>query len=113
MEPPPAPLEGQLSILHALGKLEELRGGPVPLVEVAGRPYRHAASIERKRQRARISAVPRNADRLLAQRGSPNTISREVDCARQTRQNARPQTSLLVGQTAERFLLKHDRWVAA
>src|SRR2546427_10875898 len=104
----PAAEQRELAVGHPLAKAHDLVGDRETLLRRLRPPKGYPARTEHGGEIPRVAELPRERDRLLAERQDPLGFRRPVEIDRQARQEPRPEPGIALAEAIERLLEKLD-----
>ena len=104
----PVPQKRELAVARPLAEANDLIGDREALLRRLWPPERDEPSTERGGELPRVSELPRERERLLAQGEDPRRLRVPVEVDRQAREEPRPEPRVTVPEAVERFLEELD-----
>src|SRR6266566_5423134 len=104
----PAAEERELAVGRPLAEAHDLVGDRETLLRRLRPPKGYPARTEHGGEIPRVAELPRERDRLLAERQDPLGFRRPVEIDRQARQEPRPEPGIALAEAIERLLEKLD-----
>src|SRR5439155_903044 len=104
----PVPQKRELAVARPLAEANDLIGDREALLRRLRPPERDEPSTERGGELARVSELPGERERLLAEGEDPRRLRVPVEVDRQAREEPRPEPRIAVAETLERLLEELD-----